>query len=91
MELFRPELGDIRKITIGDVKEGFSFKVGQEIMLGKDKIFISKIVRNEDSFFIFGSIIYLIYAKGVDGNEFVWNYIENQPVRVECNIMRSDD
>jgi hypothetical protein len=84
--LFRLDLGEIRKITIGDVKNGFSFSVGTVVNVGGDEIKISKIVRDENSFFIFGSILYVIYVKNSNGEEKIWNYIENQPVRVECKL-----
>lgn len=83
---FRPDLSDIRKITIGDVKTGFSFSVGSKINAGGNEIIISKILRDENSFFIFGEIMYLIYAKNAKGEEFLWNALSSVPVRIEFNI-----
>lgn len=83
---FRTDLSDIRKITIGDVKEGFSFTVGSKVNAGGNQIIISKILRDENSFFIFGEIMYLIYAKNTNGEEFLWNAISNMPLRIEFNL-----
>ncbi len=80
----------IRKITIGDPQGGFAFQVGQQVR-PKDggasfKPFeITRIVRDENNYFIFKQIVYIIYAKRLDGGpEFVWNYFERQTIRVEC-------
>ena len=83
---FRPAVGEIRKITIGDVKTGFSFSIGSKIQAGSEEIIISKIVRDENSFFIFGNIVYIIYAVNKKGEEFIWNILENQILRVEFSI-----
>ena len=75
--------GPIRRIIVGDIKDGMSFRVGQPFRAGDKKIEITEIVRDENNFFLFGSIRYLIYAKDEEGTHKIWKYIENQPVTVE--------
>ena len=83
--MFRPSLGTIRKITIGDVKDGFVFTVGQPLNIKGVQSKITSIVRSEDSYFLFGSITYIIYV-GVNGKDEVWKFFENQPVLCECEF-----
>jgi hypothetical protein len=78
----RVTTGDIRKITVGDVKTGFVFTVGQEI----NGYQITGIYRDENSYFLFKSIRYLIEAKDRKGVIGIWKYFENQPVAVEIDF-----
>ncbi len=76
------QAGKIRKITIGDLKTGFSFTVGQKIQAGSKEIEISEIIRDENNFYFFNVLRYIIYVKQGD-ETFIWNTFENHPMRVE--------
>ncbi len=76
----------IRKITIGDSKMGMTYQVEKDY----GKVTIASIVRDENSFFLNGSVTYIIYVRPVgaskDTDEQIWKYFERQPVTVECDI-----
>lgn len=76
--------GDIRKITYGDPKEGFTYTVGQSIFGGKCKI--TSVVRDENNHRLRGDNRYSILISNPDNIEAVWKVIENQPVVVEYEI-----
>jgi hypothetical protein len=74
---------NIRKITVGDSKMGMTYQVGSTYGV----VEITSIVRDENAYFLFGNIAYLIYAKVLPtGEEGLWKYFERQPVTVECDI-----
>jgi hypothetical protein len=83
-------LSDVKifRISIGpDPKDGMSYFVGQKIHTGsgnnRDDCVITRIVRNENNFYLFGNMAYIIYAKRNDsGKEFVFRFCENMPVYV---------
>jgi len=83
--LFRPEVhGDIRRITIGGLQSEFNFHVGQVLI--KSGVQITKIERDENAMFLFGEVMYIIYAKKTgleDSKEKAWKYIHGLPVLVE--------
>jgi hypothetical protein len=83
--MFRPSLGIIRKITVGDVKDGFMFSVGQSLSINGTQTKISSIVRSEDSAFLFGNITYIIYIS-INNQDVVWKFFEGQPVLCECSV-----
>lgn len=76
---------NIRKIIIGDIKEGIPYTVGQKI-LKHEEVYINKIIRDENAKFIFGNVAYLIYTKREGKQEKIWKLIEKQPVVVEFII-----
>lgn len=79
---------NIRKITIGDAKLGMSYQVGSTY----GPVEITSIIRDENAFFLFGDIAYLIYAKVIStGEEGLWKYFERQPVTVEVDIKNSQN
>lgn len=74
---------NIRKITVGDSKTGMTYQVGTKY----GKVRITSIIRDENAFFLFGNIMYLMYAKDLETEEEgLWKYTENQPVTVELDI-----
>jgi len=94
-ELFRPNLGEIRKLTIvnnGDVFNGFNFVVGQKFRVNKktnESIIISRIVRDDHAYILHNEMLYVVYAtkEGDDsGVEFCWQYLSGVPVRAECFV-----
>jgi hypothetical protein len=79
---------NIRKITVGDSKMGMTYQVKTKY----GKVRITSIIRDENSFFLFGNIVYLIYAKDLETEEEgLWKYCENQPVTVELDIKNRQD
>lgn len=81
--LYRPILGEIRKIVVGDPKTGFSYTVGA--YFEKANLQITSIERDENGALIFGKLLYIVWAKKTESEkEFVWKYIQDQPVIVEC-------
>jgi hypothetical protein len=59
--------------------------VGNKITAGADVIEISQIVRDENNFYFFGSVRYVVYAKK-NTVEFPWRYFEGLPVTVTCFV-----
>jgi hypothetical protein len=86
MELYRTPIGTIYSIKIGlHPKDGMNFNLGQKIYISNDECEISEIVRDENNFFLFGIVRYIIYAKDIkNGNHFVWKTYENVPISVTC-------
>ena len=73
---------NIRKIIIGDAKEGLAWVKGQKY--GRSKEFtITKIIRDENAYFLFGNVTYLVYAKKDNEQEKIWKLFERQPVCCE--------
>lgn len=75
----------IRRITIANLKNEFSFFVGQ--ILDKSNLEISKIERDENNGILFGSMMYVIYVKKNNQEEQPWKYIEGLPVMVEFQVL----
>ena len=77
--------GVIRKITIGDLKNGMNYIVGQTVMNGKAKI--TDIIEDEAYFREYGLIRYNVYVKRFDdGWTYLWKDFKNQPVAIEYNL-----
>ena len=51
----------IRKITIGDLKQGLTYQVGQKMLAGK--LQITAIVQDEAAWFKHQQIVYDVYLK----------------------------
>jgi hypothetical protein len=56
--------GIIRKITVGDIKDGITYVVGQPIMRGKAKI--TAIVQDDMYFYKYNMLKFNIYIKMED-------------------------
>lgn len=79
---YRADLpGEIRKITFF-LKNEFIFTVGQET----SNLKITKIERDENNSVMVGMLMYRIYAKQANGEEFVWKTLEGIPCVVEYFI-----
>lgn len=78
----------ISRITIGpDPKNGMTYAVDQPIHLGtgKDRVncTVTRIVRSETDFHMFGTLCFVIWAQRKDtGEEFVFKYTMGMPVYV---------
>ena len=82
--------GIIRKISIGDIKEGITYKVGQEMMGGR--ILIESIVKDVESLLRFGINKYDIFvSKSGSDHARLWKSFENMSCSVEYDIEEQDD
>jgi hypothetical protein len=83
-------IGIIHQIMIGDVKNGFSIRVGQDFHIGRRKIIVSQIIKDENHYYERGILRYLVWAQEetVDGlgPEFVWQELINHSYKVTCKI-----
>ncbi len=63
-----------------------SFRVGQSLKIGRDKrATISRIIRDENNYVYFKTMVYIIYIKMDDGSERLFRFIEDMPgVDVVC-------
>ena len=77
--------GLIRKLTIGDLKTGMNYIVGQTVMGGSAKI--TDIIEDEAYFMQYNLIRYNVYVKKLDdGFTYLWKDFKNQPVAIEYNL-----
>ena len=81
--------GIIRKISIGDIKEGITYKVGQ-FMLG-NTLLIEQILLDLDSLETHGFRIYDVYVSDQKNNVRIWKSFENVPTSVEYDISLEKD
>ena len=84
-------IDNIHSIMIGDVKDGFSIRVGQSFPIPKGgktiRIKVTRILKDENHFFERGCIRYLVYAKAERSDyEFVWQELINHSYKVTCSI-----
>ena len=79
------ENGIIRKISVGDIKDGITYKVDQEMFGGR--ILIEQISLDVEALSM-GIKKYNIYVSRNDDEDNVrlWKVIENMPVAVEYDI-----
>lgn len=80
---------NIRKIIVGDAKDGFAFVVGQHYGKNRD-ILISRIVRDENAYFLLGAVTYIVYAK-IAGKESAWKLFERQPIIAEFDTSTPEE
>ena len=77
--------GLIRKLTIGDLKTGMNYIVGQTVMGGS--AIITDIIEDEAYFMQYNLIRYNVYVKRFDdGFTYLWKDFKNQPVAIEYNL-----
>jgi len=75
--------GLIRKISIGDIKEGITYKVGQEMMGGR--LTIEQILCNLD--IPAPNVMYEVYVSERSADEVrLWKQFVNVPVSLEYDI-----
>ena len=84
----KPTITNIRKITMGtDPKDGMAIEVGKTHHTPEGLIKIVAIVRNEESYYFWGDIIYQVFAQKIgEKTTFIWKHIEGIPVVVESFI-----
>jgi hypothetical protein len=80
----------IRKITIGDLKQGLTYQVGQK-MRGGD-LEITAIIQDERTWLKNHQVVYDVYIKA-KGEDFSrpWKRFFNQPTAIEYRIDISED
>ena len=77
--------GLIRKLTIGDLKNGMNYIVGQPVMGGNAKI--TDIIEDEAYFREYNIIRYNVYVKKLsDGYVYLWKDFKQQPIAIEYNL-----
>jgi hypothetical protein len=72
--------GTIRKLIIGNQKEGFKYEVGKH--MDKAGFTVNEIIFNETHFDLFGEVRYEVYVKK-DEEVRLWKSFINQPVMLE--------
>lgn len=72
--------GTIRKLIIGNQKEGFKYEIGK--YMDKAGFTVSEIIFNERHFDLFGEVRYEVYVKREE-EVMLWKSFINQPVMLE--------
>ena len=80
----------IRKITIGDLKQGLTYQVGQKMLGGSLKI--TAIIQDEAAWYKNQQVVYDVYIKK-ETEEFSrpWKRFFSQPTAIEYNTDVLDD
>jgi hypothetical protein len=77
--------GIIRKISIGDIKNGITYKKGQDMFGGTIKVI--EIIKNEDYIREYGKIRYDIYIKRYDCEYIrLWKSFLDMPMAIEYDV-----
>lgn len=78
---------NIRKLIVGDIKEGIPYTIGQKMLKNEQEPahHVTRIIRDENAKFIFGNVAYLVYVQKEGGPEKIWKMFEGQPVVIEFN------
>ena len=79
----------IRKITIGDLKQGLTYQVGQLMLNGTMEI--TAIIQDEAAWFKHQQVVYDVYIK-TEGDEFSrpWKRFFDQPTAIEFDVQERD-
>ena len=74
----------IRKITIGDLKQGLTYQVGQKMLGGAFEI--TAIIQNEAAWYKHQQVVYDVHVRKEE-DEFSkpWKRFFNQPTAIEYN------
>ena len=74
----------IRKITIGDLKQGLTYQVGQTMLGGSLKV--TAIIQDEAAWYKHQQVVYDVYVKK-ETEEFSrpWKRFFSQPTAIEYN------
>ena len=80
----------IRKITIGDLKQGLTYKVGQVMFHGN--MMITAIIQDEAAWYKHQQVVYDVYVqrKGEDFSR-PWKRFFDQPTAIEFDIEERDE
>ena len=75
--------GPIRSIIIGSdpIASGYKISLNQIFKLkGNDEIKVVEIIRDENNYFRFGVVRYVVYASLNGSAPYAWKYYEGVPV-----------
>ena len=80
----------IRKITIGDLKKGLTYQVGQKMLGGS--LEVTAIIQDEAAWYKHQQVVYDVYIKK-DDEEFSrpWKRFFSQPTAIEYNTAVLED
>ena len=80
----------IRKITIGDLKQGLTYQVGQLMLNGTMEI--TAIIQDEAAWYKHQQVVYDVYVK-TDADEFSrpWKRFFDQPTAIEFDIKEREE
>jgi|TARA_R100001015_G_C4622180_1_gene179555 hypothetical protein len=79
----------IRKITIGDLKQGLTYKVGQKMLGGS--VEVTAIIQDEAAWYKHQQVVYDVYTRS-EGEEFSrpWKRFFDQPTAIEFDVQERD-
>ena len=79
--------GRIRKLIIGeDPKNGFSFEVDYTYNTPGGKLKVVEIMEDQNNYYFFGVIRFIVYVEKEDKSIVVWKYFDNMAIMAECFI-----
>jgi hypothetical protein len=82
--------GIIRKISIGDLKEGITFVVGQSMLKGR--LVVEQIIHDTDYLIEYGVLKYDVYVSESGSNNVrIWKTFQNGQISVEYDISIADE
>ena len=80
----------IRKITItkGDLKDGISYVLGNEVRVPHKKMKIVSIIRDDQYHEVFGDVCYSVYCIDLEEPNiaFKWKDLFGQPMVIEYEV-----
>lgn len=80
----------IRKITIGDLKKGLTYQVGQKMMAGD--LQVTAIIQDERTWIKNQQVVYDVYVKAKgESISRPWKRFFNQPTAIEYKISIEDN
>ena len=79
----------IRKITIGDLKQGLTYQVGQTMLGGSLRV--TAIIQDEAAWYKHQQVVYDVYVKK-DTEEFSrpWKRFFDQPTAIEFDVQERE-
>ena len=78
-------VGIIRKISVGDIKEGITYKLHQSMMGGR--IYIEQILLDLEYLDKYGILKYNVYvSENGSNNVRLWKEFSNMPISIEYDI-----
>ena len=80
----------IRKITIGDLKQGLTYQVGQKMLGGS--LIDTAIIQDEAAWYKHQQVVYDVYVKKIT-EEFSrpWKRFFSQPTAIEYNTEKLEE
>ena len=80
----------IRKITIGDLKQGLTYQVGQKMLGGS--LVVTAIIQDEAAWYKHQQVVYDVYVKKIT-DEFSrpWKRFFSQPTAIEYNTEKLEE